>query len=94
MVARAFNAAEHADLLAPYAEKYFEQLPSICATRADLLRVLLGRELFPYTSASPELLDRIDAFLAESGQDPSVSRVVIEGRDIVEKALRSRALPG
>ncbi|HEY2074815.1 MAG TPA: aminopeptidase N [Streptosporangiaceae bacterium] len=94
MVARAFNAAEHADLLAPYAEKYFEQLPSIWATRADLLRVFLGRELFPYTSASPELLDRIDAFLAESGQDPSISRVVIEGRDTVEKALRSRAVPG
>jgi aminopeptidase N len=94
MVARAFNAAEHADLLAPYAAKYFEQLPSIWATRADLLRVVLGRELFPYPSASPGLLDRIDAFLTESGQEPSLSRVVIEGRDIVEKALRSRALPG
>jgi aminopeptidase N len=94
MVAQAFNAAEHADLLAPYAEKYFEQLPSIWATRADLLRVLLGRELFPYASASPELLGLIDAFLTENGQDPSLSRVVIEGRDIVEKALRSRALSG
>jgi len=94
VVARSFNTAEHADLLAPYADKYFEQLPSIWATRADLLRVSLGRELFPYSSASPELLDRIDAFLAESGHDPSLSRVVIEGRDVVEKALRSRELPG
>jgi len=94
MVARAFNAAEHAELLAPYAEKYFEQLPDIWAARADLLRVMLGRELFPYTSASRRLLDRVDAFLAGSGQDPSLSRVVVEGRDIVEKALRSRALPG
>jgi len=94
MVARAFNTAEHADLLAPYADKYFEQLPSIWATRADLLRVGLGRELFPYSAASPQLLDRIDAFLAESGHDPSLSRVVIEGRDVVEKALRSRELPG
>jgi aminopeptidase N len=93
MVARAFNAPEHADLLAPYAEKYFEQLPSIWATRADLLGVILGRELFPYTSASPELLGRIGAFLTEPGRDPSLSRVVIEGRGIVEKALRSRALP-
>jgi aminopeptidase N len=94
MVARSFNTAEHADLLAPYADKYFEQLPSIWATRADLLRVSLGRELFPYSSASPKLLDRIDAFLAEAEQDPSLSRVVIEGRDVVEKALRSRELPG
>ena len=81
-------------LLAPYAQKYFEQLPAIWATRADLLRVLLGADLFPYPAASPELLERVDAFLAEPGLDPSVARVVIEGRDIVEKALRSRALPG
>ena len=93
-VARAFNAPEHAELLAPYAQKYFEQLPTIWATGADLLRVILGRTLFPYTAASTELLERVDAFLAEPGLDPSVGRVVIEGRDAVEKALRSRALPG
>ena len=92
-VARAFNAPEHAELLAPYVQKYFEQLPAIWATGADLLRVILGRTLFPYTAASTELLERVDAFLAEPGLDPSVGRVVIEGRDAVEKALRSRALP-
>jgi len=93
LVARAFNATEHADLLAPYAEKYFEQLPAIWAAREDLLRVFLGRTLFPYSAGSPALLERIDAFLAEPGRDPALSRVVIEGRDIVKKALRSRALP-
>jgi aminopeptidase N len=93
-VVRAFNAPEHAALLAPYAAKYFEQLPAIWAARTDLLRVLLGRGLFPYPAASPELLGRVDEFLAEPDRDPSLSRVVIEGRDIAEKALRSRALPG
>jgi len=92
-IARAFNAPEHAELLAPYAAKYFEQLPAIWAGRADLLRVILGRLLFPHTAASRELLATVDAFLAEPGRDPSLDRVVIEGRDIVEKALRSRALP-
>jgi aminopeptidase N len=94
VVARAFNAPEHAALLAPYAAKYFEQLPAIWAARTDLLRVLLGRGLFPYSAASPELLSRVERFLASPGLDPSLSRVVIEGRDVVEKALRSRLLPG
>jgi len=93
-VARAFNIPEHAKLLAPYATKYFEQLPAIWATRADLLRLMLGRFLFPYPAASIELLAAADAFLAEPGRDPALNRVVIEGRDIVDKALRSRALPG
>jgi aminopeptidase N len=92
-VARAFNAPEHAALLAPYAAKYFEQLPAIWSAHADLLRVFLGRTLFPYSAASPELLAQADAFLAAPDLDPSLSRAVIEGRDIVEKALRSRALP-
>ena len=48
--------AEHAQLLAPYAEKYFAQLPTIWAAGAGCLRVLLGGDLFPYTAASPELL--------------------------------------
>ena len=93
-VVRSFNVPEHAVLLAPYVAKYFEQLPAIWAARADLLRVFLGRGLFPYPAASPELLAQVDAFLAAPGLDPSLSRAVIEGRDIVEKALRSRALPG
>ena len=67
---------------------------AIWAARADLLRVLLGRGLFPYSAASPELLGQVDAFLAAPDLDPSLRRVVIEGRDIAEKALRSRALAG
>jgi hypothetical protein len=39
------------------------------------------------------LLGRIDEFLAQPGIDSALGRVVIEGRDVVAKALRSRALP-
>ena len=52
-----------------------------------------GKLLFPYSAASPELLERIDAFLATPDLDPALARVMIEGRDIIDKALRSRALP-
>jgi aminopeptidase N len=93
-VARAFNAPEHAALLAPYAAKYFEQLPAIWAARTDLLRLILGGTLFPYPAASPELLAQVDAFLAAPDLDPALRRVVIEGRDMVEKAMQSRTLPG
>ena len=93
VLARAFNAAEHADLLAPFAERYFDQLPAIWANRGDLLRVILARDLFPYSAAGPELLSRIEMFLAQPELDPSLTRAVIEGRDVVQKALRSRTLP-
>jgi aminopeptidase N len=91
---RSFNQVEHASLLAPYAAKYFEVLPAIWSSRGEHIRVLLGQVLFPYPAASPELLEQIDAFLA-AGQDldPGLVRVLIEGRDVVTRALRSRALP-
>jgi aminopeptidase N len=88
-----FNQMEQADLLASFTEKYFAQLPEIWVRHDGMLRVALGKLLFPYSAASPELLERVDTFLATSDLDPALTRVVIEGRDIIDKALRSRALP-
>jgi aminopeptidase N len=87
-----FNQVEQADLLAGFAERYFVQLPEIWTRQDGLLRVVLGKLLFPYPAASPELLERVDTFLAAPDLDPALARVVIEGRDVVDKALRSRAL--
>jgi aminopeptidase N len=88
-----FNQVEHADVLAGFTERYFAELPGVWARHDGLLRVVLGKLLFPYPAASPELLERVDAFLATPDLDPALARVVIEGRDTVDKALRSRALP-
>jgi aminopeptidase N len=93
MLVQGFNQMEHADLLAGFTEKYFAQLPEIWAQYDGMLRMALGKLLFPYTAAAPELLERVDAYLATPGIDPALARVVIEGRDVVDKALRSRALP-
>jgi aminopeptidase N len=91
-VAQSFTQPEHARLLTPYAQRYFEILPTIWSSRGDQFRMLLGQLLFPYSAASPELLGQIDAFLAAEPRDPGLTRVVIECRDMVERALRSRAL--
>jgi aminopeptidase N len=92
-VASAFGQPEHAHLLAPYAERYLAVLPDIWSSRGELVRIFLGQMLFPYYAASPQFIERIDAFLAEPDRDPGLARVLIEGRDLVERGLRSRALP-
>jgi aminopeptidase N len=91
-VAAGFGQPEHAELLAPYVDLYFAALPEIWATRGDHLRRLLGDGLFPHWAASPELLRQVDDFLAAEPRDPSMVRVLVERRDIVDRALRSRAL--
>jgi aminopeptidase N len=92
-VARGFSQPEHAPLLAPYAERYLEILPAMWSSRGGQFRVVLGQLLFPYPAASAELAERMDAFLAAEERDPGLVRVLIEHRDTVERALRSRALP-
>jgi aminopeptidase N len=93
-VAVAFNQVEHAALLAPYANAFFDQFPAIWAGRDGMIKLVLGTVLFPYVAASPQLLERADAFLAEHGSDAAMCRAVIEGRDVAAKALRARELPG
>ena len=91
-VSRGFNQSEQAELLAPYAERYLATLPAIWSSRGEFFRNLLGQLMFPYPAVSPELVERLDAFLAED-RDPGLARVVIEARDRAQRALRSRALP-
>jgi aminopeptidase N len=88
-----FNQAEHAELLAGYADQFFTEVPALWASLSNPMRLVFGQVLFPYSAASPELLARTDAVLAADGLDPTFRRAVIEGRDVAEKALRARALP-
>jgi aminopeptidase N len=92
-IGMAFNQVEHAALLAPYADAFFDQFPAIWAARDGLIKMLFGMVLFPFSAASPQLLERADAFLAEHGADAALCRAVIEGRDVAAKALRARQLP-
>ncbi len=88
-----FNQPEHADLLAPYAAAWFDQLPAIWAARDGILRMALGQLLFPYPAAGSELLERVAGLLNQPDLDPAMRRHLIEGRDVAERALRARALP-
>jgi aminopeptidase N len=91
-VSGGFGIGEHAELLAPYAERYFEVLPQLWEQRPEQMRALLAEVMFPYAAASPELLDRIEAFTAGYECDSSLMRILVEARDVVERILASRAL--
>jgi aminopeptidase N len=92
-VAASFGRPEHAPLLEPYADAYFQVLPDLWESRGDHMKRVLADGLFPYAAASAGLLAQIDAFLAASQRDPALVRILIERRDTVERALRSRELP-
>jgi aminopeptidase N len=92
IVGHAFNQGEQPELLAPYADRYFEVLPVLWQTRSHQSRLVLGQVLFPYSAAAPALIEQIAAFLAAAERDPGLGRLLSERRDLVERTLCSRSL--
>jgi aminopeptidase N len=90
--ARGFLQPEHASLLAPYAQRYFEILPELWASRGEHFRMRVAQALFPHPAASPALVEQVDAFLASGPLASGLARVLAERRDVVTRALRSRSL--
>jgi hypothetical protein len=64
----------------------------IWRTRDGHMRVQLANVLFPYPAVSPDVLARIEEFLAGPG-DPGIVRVLIDHYDTAQRALRLRSLP-
>ncbi len=91
-VARGFTQAEHANLLTPYARRYFDVLADIWSSYGDHFRLVLSQVLFPSTAAPQDRIEMIDTFLSSEQRDRGLVRVLLEFRDVAERAVRSRAL--
>ncbi len=91
-VARGFALPEHADLLAPFANRYVGTMRQVWSTASAHLRGLLGVLLFPYPAATPELLAALEDALAAGTAEPGLARVFAECANDVRRALASRAL--
>jgi len=90
-VSGAFMQAEHADLLAPYADRYLSQMPGLWRTRDAHMRVRLANALFPYPAVTAEFLTRIDEFITAGAADPGLARIIRDHADTAERVLRARA---
>jgi aminopeptidase N len=89
-VAGGFLQPEHANLLAPYAERYLAEMPGLWRSRDGHMRVRLANALFPYPAVTAAFLTRIDEFLTAGAADPGLARVVSDHRDTAERVLRAR----
>jgi aminopeptidase N len=79
-------------LLEPYAEKYFEAVPGIVASRTHALAQQIVVGLYPALLTTQATLDRTDGFLAAlPAEGAALRRMMLENRDGVARALRARA---
>jgi aminopeptidase N len=86
-----FVNAEQTDLLADYVEPYFAAIGDIWATRTAEMAQNIVIGLYPTLLVSPAVVERTDRYLAATDVPPALARLLLEGRDGVNRALRARA---
>jgi len=78
-------------LLAGFRDRYFAVLPEVWSARTMEMAQSITMGLYPFLLVEQATLDATDAFLAQDGLNSACRRLVGEGRDGVERALRARA---
>ena len=86
-----FQHPEQEEVLAPYADRYFQALDDAWE-RFDLsLALSFARGAFPSAIVAEETVALTDAALAREELPGPIRRVLLEGRDDLRRALRARA---
>ncbi|HEX6472827.1 MAG TPA: aminopeptidase N [Streptosporangiaceae bacterium] len=86
-----FVEADHRDLLAPYAEKFFAVVGEVWASWSHDMAQTFAEIAYPFLITSQDTIDRTDAYVAEQDPPAALRRLLAEGRDGVARALRAQA---
>ena len=86
-----FLHPDQVDLLEPYIEKYFEVAATIWSLRTQETATDILMGLYPVYSVHQSMVAAADTFLARTDLEPTVRRLVSEGRDSTVRALNARA---
>ncbi len=90
-VVLSFMRADQDDVLAPFVDTYFDSVATTWKTLGAHKASVALEHIFPKALASPELLDKADAWLQDADVNPGAMRYVREGRDEVARALAAQA---
>ncbi|MEU3459964.1 aminopeptidase N [Streptomyces sp. NPDC006733] len=88
-----FDQPGQEELLAPYADRYFEVIERIWSQRSIEIGMAIVRGLFPRYRIAQETADAAAAWLdAHQDAAPALRRLVLESRDDLTRALRAQAV--
>ncbi|MFE7772887.1 aminopeptidase N [Streptomyces sp. NPDC057445] len=90
-----FVQSSQRDLIAPYAEKYFDAIERVWADRSIQIGMDVVQGLFPGLQDNRSTLDATDAWLStHPSAPPALRRLVLEARDDLARALRAQSRDG
>jgi aminopeptidase N len=82
---------DQVELQRAFRDRYFAALPQVWRDRTMETAQSITIGLYPFLLIDDETLAATDAFLATEGLSTACRRLVGEGRDGVERAVRARA---
>ncbi|MFD8236848.1 aminopeptidase N [Streptomyces sp. NPDC059696] len=85
-----FVQTDQREVLAPYADRYFEVVKDIWQSRSHEMAQQIAVGLYPTVQVSQETLDKTDAWLDSAEPNAALRRLVSESRAGVERALRAQ----
>jgi aminopeptidase N len=86
-----FPVPEQRDLLRPYVERFFDSVANVWEQRTIEMATNVAVGLYPALFVEQATVDRTNAYLANPQLPHALARLLAEGRDGVERALRARA---
>ena len=86
-----FVQPDQANLLLPFRDLYFAEISDAWDAHSMEIAQTLAMGLYPALIVDEETVAKSDEFLARDDLNPSLRRLVSEGRDGVLRALRARA---
>jgi aminopeptidase N len=85
-----FQDLDQAELLAPFAEPFFEVVGSLWRDWGSDMGQYFATSAYPVSAVSQETLERTDAYLAAASPPASLRRLLSEDRDDIARQLRCR----
>jgi aminopeptidase N len=86
-----FQQLDQDELLTPFAERFFDELANVWATRDLQESIAFGRYMYPHRIIAQETIDRTERYLASPEVPGPIRRLLEEGKDGIARALRARA---
>jgi aminopeptidase N len=90
-VIRGFQRFGQRELLEPYAGRYFEALPALWEQGDVQTALAFTRGAFPHVIIDPATAAATDRFIMERSPTGPARRLLVEGRDGIQRALAARA---
>ncbi|MFG3011078.1 aminopeptidase N [Streptomyces cinerochromogenes] len=86
-----FVQTDQRELLAPYADRYFEVVKGLWESRSHEMAQQIAVGLYPAIQVSEATLARTDTWLSSADPTPALRRLVSESRSGIERALKAQA---